>query len=124
MKPRIIPLLLLILLCSSIALLSCSKNSSAYGGTNNNNNNTTSGSNVNISSSAFGPSSLTVKAGTTVTWTNNDYTTHTVTSNNGSFGSSDMKYGDSFSYTFGSAGTFAYHCIYHSSMTGTIVVTQ
>lgn len=80
---------------------------------------------INISGFAFDPSSLTVKEGTTVTWTNNDPTVHTVTSDTGVFDSGDMAQGTTYSYTFTTAGTYVYHCTpHHARMSGTIVVTK
>jgi plastocyanin len=79
---------------------------------------------VKISGFAFDPPSLSVVVGTTVTWTNQDSAPHTVTSDAGDWDSGRLSQGQSFSRTFDQAGTFAYHCAVHSSMTGTIVVTQ
>ena len=79
---------------------------------------------VSISNFAFNPSITTVRVGTRVTWTNNDPTPHTVTSDSGSFGSGTLATGQSFSLTFNTPGTFTYHCAIHPMMTGTIVVTQ
>lgn len=79
---------------------------------------------VNIANFAFTPPSLTVPAGTTVTWTNNDTTTHTVTADNKSFDSGALNPGKTFTFTFTQAGTFTYKCTIHPMMTGTIVVTQ
>jgi len=70
----------------------------------------------------FAPATLTVAVGASVTWTNNDAATHTVTSNTTAFDSGDMTQGKSFTFKFTTAGTYAYHCIYHSNMTGIIVV--
>ncbi len=83
---------------------------------------TSSGNAVSIASFAFGPASLTVKVGTTVTWTNNDSVTHTVTANAGAFDSGPLAPGHSFQFTFHKAGTYAYHCSIHPSMTATIIV--
>ncbi len=77
---------------------------------------------VSMANLAFSPTSLTVARGTTVVWTNNDATTHTVTSDTGLFGSGNIAPGGTFSYTFNSAGTYAYHCALHANMTGTVVV--
>ncbi len=80
---------------------------------------------INISGFAFDPPTLTVKEGTTVTWTNNDPTIHTVTSDTGVFDSGDLAQGATFSYTFTTAGTYAYHCTpHHARMSGTIIVTK
>lgn len=72
---------------------------------------------------AFNPATLEVAAGTTVTWTNNDSAAHTVTADDGSFQSGRLEQGDSFSYTFETAGTFSYFCEYHSGMTATVTVS-
>jgi plastocyanin len=80
-----------------------------------------SGNSVSIMNFSFSPKSLTVKAGTTVTWTNHDSLTHTVTANQGAFNSPVLP-GSSFSFTFTKAGTYAYHCMIHPSMMATIVV--
>ena len=77
---------------------------------------------VAIANFAFSPTSLTVKAGDTVTWTNQDSTAHTVTADDGSFDSKNVAAGASFSQTFATAGTFAYHCTIHPTMTATVVV--
>lgn len=74
---------------------------------------------------AFAPATLTVKEGTTITWTNGDSVVHTVTSDTGIFDSGDLAKGQTFSYTFTTAGTYPYHCTPHKAkMAGTIVVTK
>ncbi len=73
----------------------------------------------------FSPVRIVVVMGinNTVTFTNRDSVTHTVTATDNSFNSGDIKAGQSWTYTFPSAGTFAYYCIYHSGwMKGTVVV--
>jgi plastocyanin len=77
---------------------------------------------VAIRDFAFSPASLTVAVGTTVTWTDDDTATHTVTADDGSFDSRNLSSGGTFSRTFTASGTYAYHCAIHSSMKGTIVV--
>jgi plastocyanin len=77
---------------------------------------------VAIQGFAFVPASLTVNVGDTVRWTNTDPATHTVTSNTSVFNSTVAANGGTFAFQFGSAGTFAYHCDLHPSMTGTVVV--
>lgn len=80
---------------------------------------------VNIQNFSFAPSSLTIKKGTKVTWTNNDNSTHTVTVDSGTGPSSNnLSSGDTYSYTFNDAGTFAYHCKIHTMMKGTVIVTE
>jgi plastocyanin len=108
----------------STAIDSCSK-SSGYGGSGGSGGGGTGGTTVNISGMSFSPSSITVKVGITVKWTNNDYITHTVTSNDGTtFNSGNVAAGGSFSFTPTVAGNFPYHCNIHTGMTGTLVVTN
>jgi plastocyanin len=80
------------------------------------------GSTVVIDNFMFMPGSLTVPVGTTVTWRFDDSTDHTVTANDNSFSSPPMSGGKTFTHTFATAGTVAYHCSIHPFMTGTIVV--
>jgi plastocyanin len=70
----------------------------------------------------FTPASLTVKSGTTVTWTNTGSAPHTVTADDGSFASGTLAGGATFQQTFAKAGTYAYHCSIHHSMVATVVV--
>lgn len=80
---------------------------------------------VSIAGMAFKPSTLTVKAGTKITWTNNDGFAHTVTSDDGStFSSGNVAAAGVFTFTPSAAGTINYHCNIHSGMTATITVTQ
>lgn len=81
-----------------------------------------SGQAVSIDGFAFAPSSLTVPAGSTVTWSNEQGVAHTVTATDGSFDSGSLDQGDEFSQTFDAAGTFDYFCAIHPSMTGTVSV--
>jgi plastocyanin len=75
---------------------------------------------------AFSPATLTIKAGTTVTWKNNTSVGHTVTSDDGksfdSGTSNPIATGATFSFTFTTPGTFAYHCEIHPFMKATIIV--
>ena len=82
------------------------------------------GDQVSIDNFAFAPATLTVKAGSTVTWTNRDEEPHTVAATDGSFHSPGMGTGATYSHTFPAAGTFDYVCSIHPSMHGTVVVTQ
>ena len=79
---------------------------------------------VSIASFAFGPATITVKPGTTVTWTQQDEDQHTVTANDGSFTSSPLITGTTYTHTFTAPGTYAYHCSIHPFMHGTVVVTN
>lgn len=84
----------------------------------------TTGNTVTIQNFAFQPANLQVKVGTTVTWTNQDTAPHTVTfRDSGITGSALLRKGQSFSYTFTTAGTFAYYCQVHPGMTAQVVVT-
>ncbi len=70
---------------------------------------------------------LTVKKGTTVTWKNNDTASHTITFNDTANSAMDGPLtapGKTYQHTFDTAGTFAYHCMPHPFMKGTIVVTD
>jgi plastocyanin len=77
---------------------------------------------VKIDNFTFGPSDVTVKAGSTITWTNRDDIPHTVVSTDKVFKSKVLDTDDHFSYTFASPGTFTYFCSIHPKMTGRIVV--
>jgi len=75
-----------------------------------------------LGSSAYAPNPITLPVGTMVTWTNTDSTAHTATSNTGAFNSGTIAPGRSFSFTFQTAGTYPYHCNFHSGMVGSVVV--
>ena len=80
---------------------------------------------VSISGFAFNPPALTIKKGTKVTWTNNDSVSHTVTSDSGSLlNSPTLAPGQTYTVTFTSVGTTAYHCSIHPNMHGSITVTN
>lgn len=81
---------------------------------------------VNIQNFAFGPASVAVNAGESVTWTNSDSVPHTATSDPGvspAFNTGNIAPGGSASVTFNTAGTFTYFCQVHPNMKGTVVVT-
>jgi plastocyanin len=71
---------------------------------------------------SFQPGTLTVKAGTTVTWVNHDDEPHTVNENNKTFKSGTLDTDAKFSYKFASPGTYSYFCSLHPRMTGQIIV--
>ncbi len=79
---------------------------------------------ITIANFSFGMASLEVPVGTTVTWTNRDDVPHTVTSTTKVFKSGPLDTGESFAYTFNTAGTFEYFCSMHARMTGRIVVVK
>ena len=71
---------------------------------------------------SYDPPTLTVNVGDKVMWKNNGEDVHTVTSDDGSFDSGDIKAGASWSYTFTTPGTYTYYCAPHTWMTATVVV--
>src|SRR5579884_2912097 len=77
---------------------------------------------VNIDNFMFSPATLTVKAGSTVRWTNHDDIPHNVVSEDKSFKSKVMDTDENFSYTFTKPGTYSYLCSIHPRMTGKVVV--
>jgi len=77
---------------------------------------------VKIDNFVFGPQTLTVPVGTTVTWTNSDDIPHTSVSTEGVFKSKVLDTDEKFSYTFTKAGTYPYYCTIHPKMTGQVVV--
>ena len=77
---------------------------------------------VKIDNFSFGPQTLTVPVGATVTWTNHDDIPHTVVSTDGVFKSKVRDTDEKFSYTFTKAGTYSYFCSVHPKMTGQVVV--
>ena len=78
---------------------------------------------VSIDNFSFSPATLTVKAGTTVTWTNRDDIPHGIASSNNAFKrSAALDTDNSFSFTFTTAGTYQYFCYIHPHMVGSIVV--
>ena len=80
---------------------------------------------VTITSAGFQPAILQVKVGDTVTWSNNDSATHTVTSDTaGLFDSGPIAQGATFKFTFSQAGTFMYHSTSDTGWAGMITVTQ
>jgi plastocyanin len=77
---------------------------------------------VKIDNFSFGPQTVRVPVGATVTWTNRDDIPHTVVSTDGVFKSTVRDTDEKFSYTFTKAGTYSYFCSVHPKMTGTVVV--
>ena len=77
---------------------------------------------VEIDQMRFEPATLTIAAGTTVTWVNDDKSPHTVTDKGRVFRSAALDTKDSFTYTFAAPGEFTYFCTLHPMMVGKIVV--
>ena len=77
---------------------------------------------VKIDNFNFGPGTLTVPVGTSVTWTNRDDIPHTVVSTDGVFKSKVLDTDEKFSFTLSKAGTYPYFCSIHPKMTGKVIV--
>ena len=118
MKPKFIQLSIALL-----ALVIFASGCVNYGTNQPNGNPPASGNSVSIQGFAFNPSTLTIKAGTTVTWTNEDSASHTITSA-GFFDSGTIASGQTFSKKFDQPGTYDYICSIHTSMKGKIIVEQ
>lgn len=116
-QPRILGLIAGLALVVAVVGAACNSNGGGGGSQ------AAGGTAVSIVDNDFSPSNLTVKAGSTVTWTNNGSATHTATADDGSWDSNFLSHGATFNHTFASAGTFTFHCNVHSSMHGTITVT-
>ena len=79
---------------------------------------------VTIANFAYSPQSISVKVGTTVTWTNQDSIRHSVTSDTGVFDSGLIGKDATFSYTFNEVGVFPYHCTPHPYMVAIVTVVE
>lgn len=79
-------------------------------------------SEIKIDNFSFGPQTITVPFGATVTWINRDDIPHTSVSTEGVFKSKVMDTDEKFTYTFTKPGTYRYYCTIHPKMTGTVVV--
>ena len=77
---------------------------------------------VNIDNFAFAPATLTVTAGATVTWKNEDDSPHRIGDKNGTFKSAALDTDDTFSHTFAAPGEYPYICTIHPYMVGKIIV--
>lgn len=107
--------------------MSSSTNSSSSSSVGSSSASTMNANSVTIQNFAFTQSSITVKKGTKVTWTNKDNVTHTVNetdSQSGGPNSGDIAPGGTYSFTFNAVGTFNYHCAIHPSMLGAVIVTE
>lgn len=85
---------------------------------------------VSIQDMAFSPNVLTIKKGVKVTWTNQDSVGHNIIGDDASLSgglpaqADVLSNGQSYSHTFDTVGTFAYHCGVHPGMTGTVEVVE
>jgi plastocyanin len=80
------------------------------------------GPRVEISHHKYSPVTLTVAAGTTVTWTNHDDDVHTVVSTDQAFRSPGLETDEAYSYTFARPGTYSYFCTLHPLMVAKVIV--
>ena len=117
-------------LLAALALGACSDDDSGNGGGGSatadrtaNDSAADGGNAVAMEDFVFKPGELTVKAGTTVTFTNKDDFAHTATAKDKSFDTGNLDKDGSFEHTFDEPGTYAYLCAIHNSMTGTITVS-
>lgn len=118
MKKRVILMFLMLFFVFTAASCSSSNPSQSNGGSSGGSGQQAPA--VSIENFSFKPQALTIKAGTTVTWTNNDTVVHNIKS--AEFSSPDMKQGDTFQHKFDKAGTYDYNCGVHPTMTGKIIV--
>lgn len=81
-----------------------------------------SGDAVEIVEFEYDPEEITVPAGTTVTFTNQDVAPHTATADDSSFDTENLEQGDSAEETFDEPGTYSYFCRFHVFMKGSVVV--
>src|SRR5271157_5085505 len=77
---------------------------------------------ITIDNFSFTPATVTVKAGTPITWTNRDDIPHTVVSSDFVFKSKALDTDDKFSFTLTKPGTYTYFCSLHPKMTAKVVV--
>jgi plastocyanin len=77
---------------------------------------------VNIANFAFAPQVVSVAVGVQIQWTNQDGAAHTVTADDGHFGSDTLDHNQTFSQTFNAPGTYSYHCAIHPFMKAKVVV--
>jgi len=77
---------------------------------------------VKITANGFSPKTLTINQGDVIKWTNADNVNHQLVANNGAFASPIMRPGQTYSFTFNTAGKFNYHDALHPALTGTITV--
>jgi plastocyanin len=132
---KAVRLLLAVLAAGALVLSACSDDSDSDSGSSDSGSDgdsgssdepadggTASGDAVTIVDFAFEPGDVTVAAGTTVTFTNEDGATHTATGDDDVFDTGELDEGATADVTFDEAGEFAYFCNIHNYMTGTVTV--
>ena len=86
-------------------------------------NQSTAGKNaVTIQNYSFSPATITIKAGQSITWTNEDSVGHSATADDNSWDTGVLPQGQSKSIIFAKAGTYTYHCSVHPNMKATVIV--
>jgi plastocyanin len=78
----------------------------------------------NAGNNSYSPNPIEARVGETVTWVNDDFAVHTVTSTDGIFDSDILQRGQTFSYTFDKEGDYQYYCVLHHNMVGTVSVVS
>lgn len=102
-----------------VAMAACSSSSTGVGSCGQ------SGANANVNatdSKVFSPSGTTITHGQSVCWQNNGTATHSVTADNGTSFNGTIGPGQTFVQAFPTAGSFPYHCTFHTGMAGTVTV--
>jgi plastocyanin len=121
MKKRLL-LSLVVALCSSFGLLSHTAQAASAASAAPANVAESKASAISIDNFNFSPATLTVAAGTSVTWTNKDDIPHTVVEKSQKFKSKGLDTDDNFSFTFAEPGTYEYFCGMHPKMVGKVIV--
>jgi plastocyanin len=126
MRRKNVFLWIFLIIISIVLMTSCSSASTTTTATTQTSNNSqttttnTSGNSISIENFKFVPETLTIKAGTTVVWTNNDSVTHNIKS--ADFNSPSIAAGKPYEFKFDKVGTYDYSCGIHPAMTGKIIV--
>ena len=124
-RPRVGAVALPLLAASAILLAGCGSGGGGTDPTSSAASGAAGAKAVTIKDYIYKPGSITVPKGTTVTFTNRDSTPHTATSKeSGVFESGSIETGKAGEVTLEKTGTFAYYCLFHPFMKGTIVVTE
>ena len=118
-RSRFVASIVLLVALATVALGAKDKEEKKGGGDADENTNA-----VKIKDMKFSPATITVKPGTTVTWTNKDDHDHTVVATDESFKSGNLSHGETFEHKFEKKGKFKYACSYHPRMKGTVVVAD
>lgn len=110
------------LLVAVVVLVGCSSSSSDPAATTTVESSGEGSPSVKMMDTTYEPETLTVKAGDTVTWVNEDSASHNAVAEDDGWGTDLFGEGGSDSVTFGTPGTYPYVCTAHAGMKGTIIV--